>query len=266
MNERTPFNARPIVDSHVLIVGGTAGVGLATAIEFAVAGAPAIALMGRSAERGQQACAAVRAKAPDVKVCHIAADAGDLAQAVQGAEAARRELGGRIDVLVNSTVGPFVPRLLHETPIEDIAPMLLGQLLAPLLLSRIVLPWMREQRGGLIVNIASDAGKLATPGETVIGAGMAGIVMFSRALAMEAKRDGVRVNVLTPSLIEGTLTYDRVTKDGFSAKLFEKAAKMALLGVTQPEDLAHLIVFLSRPEAARITGQAISPNGGISAA
>ena len=95
---------------------------------------------------------------------------------------------------------------------------------------------------------------------------MAGIVMFTRTLAMEAKRDSVRVNVITPSLIEGTLTYDRVMRDGFSAKLFEKAARMAHLGLSQPEDLAHLIVFLSSPEACRITGQAISPNGGISAA
>ncbi len=265
MTERPPFTVQPISRSRVLIAGGTAGVGLATAIEFALAGAPAIALIGRNAERGRQACAAVRQHAPGVAVSHIACDAGNAVAAQEGAQEARRLLGG-IDVLVNSTVGPFVPRLLHETPLEDIGPMLLGQLMAPLLMSRLVLPWMREQRGGLIVNIASDAGKVATPGETVIGAGMAGIVMFTRALAMEAKRDGVRVNVLTPSLIEGTLTYDRVTHDGFSAKLFEKAAKMAHLGITQPDDLAHLILFLARPEAARITGQAISPNGGISAA
>ena len=257
--------ARTLAESFVLIVGGTAGVGLATAIAFARAGSPGIALVGRNAERGQQACATVGLRVPDAKVSYIAGDANDGAQAIRVAEEARRQLG-RIDVLINSTVGPFAPRLLHDTPPEDIAPMLLGQMLAPLEMSRIVLPWMREQRGGLIVNIASDAGKVATPGESVIGAAMAGIVMFSRTLAMEAKRDGVRVNALTPSLIEGTLTYDRVTRDGFSAKLFEKAARMAHLGVTQPEDLAHLIVFLASPEASRITGQTISPNGGISAA
>ncbi len=265
MTETNRPSARAISESAVLIVGGTAGVGLATAIEFALAGAPGIALVGRNAERGQQACAAVRLRAPDAKVSYIAADANDPAQAIRAAEEAKRELG-RIDVLVNSTVAALVPRLLHDTPPEDIAPMLLGQMLAPLLMSRIVLPWMREQRGGLIVNIASDAGKLATPGESVIGAAMAGIIMFSRTLAMEAKRDGIRVNTITPSLIEGTLTYDRVTRDGFSAKLFEKAARMASLGLTQPEDLAYLILFLAGPEAARITGQTISPNGGISAA
>ena len=256
---------RELGDSHVLIVGGTSGVGLATAIQFALAGSPRIALIARNAERGRLACAAIVERVAGACVDFIGADANDEAQATRAVDDVLQRFG-RIDVLVNSTVASIVPRLLHLTPVEDILPMIVGQLLAPLLMTRLVLPSMREQRRGVIVNIASDAGKVATPGESVIGAAMAGIVMFTRALAMEAKRDGVRVNALTPSLIEGTLTYDRVTRDGFSAKLFEKAAAMAALGLTQPEDLAHLVVFLSRPEAARITGQAISPNGGISAA
>ena len=61
----------------------------------------------------------------------------------------------------------------------------------------------------MIVNVASDAAKSATPGETSSARGMAAIVMFSRALAMEAKRDGIRVNALTPSLIAGTTTGER---------------------------------------------------------
>jgi NAD(P)-dependent dehydrogenase (short-subunit alcohol dehydrogenase family) len=116
------------------------------------------------------------------------------------------------------------------------------------------------------VNIASDAGKLATPGESIIGAAMAAIVMFSRTLAIEAKRDGIRVNVLTPSLIAGTATTERILAEGFSQKLFRKAEKLAHLGVVQPEDLAALVVFLASPGGAKITGQAISVNGGISAA
>jgi 2-hydroxycyclohexanecarboxyl-CoA dehydrogenase len=56
-----------------------------------------------------------------------------------------------------------------------------------------------------------------------------------------------------------------VLRDGFSRKLFEKAAAQAHLGVAEPEDLASLIVFLGGPGAARLTGQAISVNGGISA-
>jgi NAD(P)-dependent dehydrogenase (short-subunit alcohol dehydrogenase family) len=133
-------------------------------------------------------------------------------------------------------------------------------------MSRAVLPIMRALRGGVILNVASDAGKLATPGETVIGAAMAGIIMFSRALAIEGKRDGVRVNALTPSLIDGTPNTERILKDAFTFKLFDKARQAAKLGVPVADDLAELIVFLASPQAARITGQAISVNGGISAA
>jgi NAD(P)-dependent dehydrogenase (short-subunit alcohol dehydrogenase family) len=74
------------------------------------------------------------------------------------------------------------------------------------------------------------------------------------------------VNVLTPSIIVGTPTGDRSLEGGFSAKLFGKAIKMAHLGVTEADDLSGLIVFLASPEASRLTGQAISVNGGISAA
>jgi NAD(P)-dependent dehydrogenase (short-subunit alcohol dehydrogenase family) len=83
---------------------------------------------------------------------------------------------------------------------------------------------------------------------------------------MEAKRDGVRINVLTPSLIANTPGAELIFGDAFSARMFEKAAAMAHLGVAEPEDLAESILFLAGPAARRITGQALSVNGGISAA
>jgi hypothetical protein len=72
------------------------------------------------------------------------------------------------------------------------------------------------------------------------------------------------VNVLTPSLIEGTLTHARMQQDPFASKLFAKARQLANLGVAVADDLAEPIVFLASPQAARLTGQAISLKGGIS--
>ena len=258
-------SGRALEKSAVLITGGTSGVGLAAAQRFAEAGVPQIALVGRDGTRGENALAAVKKRHPDVDVAFIAADAHVPSEATRITAAARARFG-RIDVLVNSTVGPFAPALLHNTSIDDIQPILLAQIMGPLLMSRAVLPVMRGAGGGVILNISSDAGKLATPGETVIGAAMAGIIMFSRTLAIEAKRDGIRVNALTPSLIEGTLTSERMSNDAFATRLFDKARAAARLGVVVPEDMAELIVFLASPQAARITGQAISVNGGISAA
>ena len=195
----------------------------------------------------------------------VTADAGDADQVQTAITEAQRALGA-IDVLVSSVTAAYRPELLHRTVMTDIAAILLGQALQPMHLTRAVLPVMRAQGGGSIVNIASDAAKVATPGESVLGAAMAAIVMFSRVTAIEAKRDGIRVNVITPSLIADTPTAERVLRDGFSKKLFEKAASLADLGVAEPDDLASLVVFLGGPGSARLTGQAVSVNGGISAA
>jgi NAD(P)-dependent dehydrogenase (short-subunit alcohol dehydrogenase family) len=233
-------------------------------MQFAMAGVPRIALLGRDRSRGNAAIGAVAALNSATQVEFLSADVTTLEGARQAASWAGDRLG-RIDVLVNSTAISYTPELLHRTPDTDIAPLLAQQTLPPIYMTRCVLPMMRKQRSGVILNIASDAAKVPTPGETIIGAAMAAIVMFSRTLALEAKRDGIRVNVLTPSLIAGTPTAARVQKEGFSAKLFAKAASLAHLGVAEPSDLAALIVFLASPAARRITGQSISVNGGISA-
>jgi NAD(P)-dependent dehydrogenase (short-subunit alcohol dehydrogenase family) len=128
-----------------------------------------------------------------------------------------------------------------------------------------VLPGMRSRRSGVIVNVASDAAKTATPGEAVIGAAKAAMVMFTRTIAIEEKRYGIRANALTPSLVYGTASTERITADGFSGKLFARAAQQAQLGVPTADDIAALTVFLCSTAAARLTGQAISVNGGISA-
>jgi 2-hydroxycyclohexanecarboxyl-CoA dehydrogenase len=116
-----------------------------------------------------------------------------------------------------------------------------------------------------VICVASDAGKLATPGETAIGAAMAAIIMFRRGMANEAKRQGVRVNRLTPSIVRSTPLYDRLMEDPFAGRLFGKAEKLTALGVVEPEDLAVAAAFPAGPDSARIAGRTISVTGGISA-
>jgi 2-hydroxycyclohexanecarboxyl-CoA dehydrogenase len=248
-----------------LVVGGTSGVGLSAACKFAEAGVPRLAIVGRDPVRGDAAAARVRAAAPACDVRFIQGDAnraGDVQRIVDQVF----DGFGAVDIALTATVGHAAPELLKTIALDALEGILVQQAMAPILVSRAVLPAMVAARRGVILNVASDAAKLATPGETVIGAAMAAIVMFTRALAMEAKRDGIRANVLTPSLIAGTLTHQRMQQSPFASKLFEKAGKLAMLGVVEAEDLADLAVFLASPAARRITGQAISANGGISAA
>jgi 2-hydroxycyclohexanecarboxyl-CoA dehydrogenase len=264
MSTPSKHNVPSLSDSGVVITGGTAGVGLCTAQMFVARGVRRVVLLGRNEERGRNARNAVLERARDAQIHFLPCDASD-ASAVTATVEKAASLIGSIDVLVNSTVSPYTPELLFRTPIDDIATIFTQQALPPMLMSRAVLPFMQKQGGGTIINIASDAAKVPTQGETVLGAAMAAIVLFSRTLAMEGKRNGIRVNVLTPSLIEGTEAANRNLVGGFSAKLFAKVTSLAQLGLTQPEDLAELIVFLASPEAARITAQVISVNGGISA-
>ncbi|SNT11519.1 SDR family NAD(P)-dependent oxidoreductase [Rhodococcoides kyotonense] len=255
---------RTYEDSSVLIAGGTSGVGLASALAFVDAGVRRLVLLGRNEDRGLAARQKVLDRCGDAKVEFIAADACDARRVERAVDEAQRAMGS-IDVLVNSTTTSYRPELLHRTAIDDISGILTGQALPPMFLTRTVLPMMQQQGGGSIVNIASDAAKVPTPGESALGAAMAAIVMFSRVAAIEGKRNGVRVNVVTPSLIAGTPTAANVLSDGFSKSLFDKAAAQAHLGVAEPEDLASLIVYLGGPASARLTGQSISVNGGISA-
>lgn len=250
---------KPLSDTSALIVGGTAGIGFASAKKLIEGGVPRIVVAGRTRERGEQAAEALGPTAT-----YIQCDAADPAQSVALIDKASADMGG-IDLLLSCGGGDPMPSLLHKIAPKDLIPTING-IQAPILNpAHAVLPVMTEQGGGTVLCIASDAGKLATPGESAIGAAMASIIMFCRTMAVEAKRHGIRVNCLTPSIVSGTPLYDKLMDHDFASKLFGKAEKMAALGIVTPEDIAEMVVFLASPASAKTTGQAISITGGISA-
>lgn len=257
------ITAKPFERCSALLTGATFGIGLATAMQLAARGVPRIAVNGRNAERGAAAVEAIRKVAPaaDVRFCPADVTSADaVRQMVDGVAAGFDGL----DLVMNCAGGNHPPALFHSSDPAGFPDVVASSLYGILHTCHAALPHLRRAGGGAIVNTASDAARVPTPGEALIGGMMAGIVMFSRTLAAEAARDGIRVNVLTPSLVEGTRTYDMVMADPFAARLFSKAIPRARLGLAQPEDQAALAVFLMSPEAARMTGQAISVNGGIS--
>eukprot|EP00966_Prymnesium_polylepis_P147546 3408596-Prymnesium_polylepis.1 len=268
MNSQRPSANREMTAlsaCSALLCGGSAGIGLSTAKALLSKGVPRIMLCGRTKERGDAAVRALKQLSPSADVRFVAQDITTPAGAKASVDAALSAFS-RVDVLVNTGGGTGMPELCHKMPIETFTDGMDGLMRGVLLPCRAVLPHMMEQQGGVIINVASDAGKTATPGETVIGAGMAGIMMFSRALANEAKRSGVRVNCLTPSIVRGTPLYDELMAHPFASKLFVKAEKMATLGVVEADELGELAAFLASPAAAKLSGQCISMNGGISMA
>jgi 2-hydroxycyclohexanecarboxyl-CoA dehydrogenase len=262
VSTRPSVSPRPLAESHVVVSGGTSGVGFAAATEFVRAGARRVVLVGRDLERGDRSRAAVAAAGSEV--LFVAGDAGDARDSTRIAAEAADFLGGRIDTFV-SAVAPrgHLGPLRRQDP-DELERVLVGLVLPVMQMNRAVLPHM-QQAGGTIVNVASDAGKVPTPGESVAGGAMAAIAMFSRTLALEAKRHGIRVHTVSPSLIAGTPTADRLLAEEFGAKIFERILDKAQLGVPDARDVAATILWLASPDAAKVTGQVISVNGGISA-
>ena len=259
-------DAAPFADQVVLLTAATSGIGLAAAQQFAAGGARAVFINGRNAQAGERAAARVRAlAAPQADVRFLPGDLTDPAAAESVCRAAL-QAQGRIDVFVHACGAEVSPRPFVQIDPAHYRALIDGHFTSLLHCMRVVAPAMTERNAGSIVVIASDAGKLATPGESIIGAMKAASLMFVRTLALELGRHRVRVNCVTPSLVLDTQAHDRVMASDFSRKIFEKATRRARLGLPSPADVARMAVFLAGPQAAYVTGQAVSVNGGISAA
>ena len=249
--------------SNAVITGGSGGIGMETAVLFAEQGIRKVIINGRDVERAERAQAEILRRVPGAPIDFVTGDVSSAA----GADDVFRKVAALIDgplaVLVNCGGGDFAPELFQQIPAEQLDGIVRHWLFSRMHCCRAALPLM--SRGSAIINVASDAAKVPTPGETAIGAAMAGIAMFSRTLALEVKRQGIRVNVVTPSIVQGARLQARIAAGGFGAKLFDKASAAAHLGVATERDVAEMIGFLASDRAARVTGQVISINGGISA-
>lgn len=248
-----------------LLTASTSGIGAETARRMAQAGAQAVIINGRNPDTGRAVEERLRAQFPGTQFKFIAADLDDI-EAVRRLVAEAKAAFDRIDILVHAGGAQIKPDLFINTDAATFQPMMNGHFMSLLNVCHCVVPIMKAQGGGAIVAVASDAGKIATPGETLIGAAKAAAIMFIRCLALEVSRFGIRANVMTPSIVRETKSYARVMSGELSRKVFEKAESRARLGVPTPSDVAPMIVFLASPLASKITGQAISVNGGISAA
>ncbi|UPK29959.1 SDR family NAD(P)-dependent oxidoreductase [Bradyrhizobium sp. 195] len=246
-----------------LVTASTSGIGRETARLLAESGAEIVALNGRNAEVGAQVRDELAVRFPRTEFLFLQADLNVPEQQEAMFDEIERRIG-RIDILVHCGGAQVRPEFFTRIDPATYREQIDGHFTSFVTCCRRAIPMMAS--GGSIVAIASDAGKIATPAESIIGAMKAAVIMFVRTLALEVSRQGIRVNVLTPSLVANTKSYDRIMSGEASRKIFEKASAKAKLGVPVPEDVAPMAVFLSSPFGSKITGQAISVNGGISAA
>lgn len=247
----------------VLITGGSGGIGFAVAQHMAREGA-AVAITGRSAETGEAAAATLRELSP--QCFFLQGDSGDAAScAGVAAETARRL--GRIDVLVSSGAqNPIGPMPFADMTPQQIESGFRVRVMGRILPVHAVHAHMRASGGGSVVMIGTDAARHPTPGESVIGAAGAAVMLMSKALAREFGRDNIRVNCVALTITSNTTSWDRMfANENFGSKLFAKAVARFPQGrAPTAQEVAEAVTFLASDAASQITGQTLSVNGGLS--
>jgi 3-oxoacyl-[acyl-carrier protein] reductase len=237
-----------------LITGAATGIGRATALLFAQAGARVVVNhLGQAAE----AAALVRAiQALGGEAIEISADVGQAAEVqrlVDGALAAF----GAIDVLVNNA-GIIQEKAFLDTTEADWDRMLGTDLKSVFLVCRAVLPGMLARGGGAIVNIASDLGILGRERYAPYCAAKAGVIGLTRSLAREFAPQQVRINAIAP----GPVATAMVSLEHMSAEWVEKELAIPQHRLGEPEEIAASALFLASDLSRFYTGQVLGPNGG----
>jgi 2-hydroxycyclohexanecarboxyl-CoA dehydrogenase len=168
--------------------------------------------------------------------------------------AAVADRAGNVDILINNAGWDQPIQFVDTTP-DFWDKVIAINLRGPLNLQHAIVPMMIKAGGGKIVNIASDAGRVGSSGESVYSACKGGVIAFSKTLAREVARHNVRVNVVCPGPIETALLESFTEEGGFGQKVYEglkRAIPLKRLG--QLDDIPGAVAFLSSDDANFITG------------
>lgn len=252
----------PLENKVVLVTGGTSGIGAAAAELFAARGAK-VALTGRREARGREVVRSVEMQggaALFVPADHLKPE--DCARSVEAVVGA----WGRVDILFNNA--GVVVRGTAETTSEEVwARTLALNVTAVWRMCKLVLPFMRSQGGGAIVNNASDWGLVGGRDALAYCTSKGAVVQMTRALALDHAQDGVRVNAVCP----GDTFVTRWVEEGYfegstNEGLETLGAALPLGRVGRAEEIAEVVVFLASDAASFMTGAAVPIDGGNTAA
>ena len=238
---------------RALVTGGNRGIGRTIAERLAEAGAD-VAVFARSEESVAEAARALSERG--VRGLALTGDVGSDAD-VERAWATLMEEFGQLDILVNNAGITRDGLLLRMKP-EDWHAVLDVNLTGAFRWSRLAAKQMLRQRSGTIINISSIVGVIGNPGQTNYAASKAGLIGFSKSLAVEVAARGITVNVIAPGFIETEMTHG--LGEGAQAEFLSRIP-LGKLGTTG--DVADLAVFLASPMSDYITGQVICVDGGL---
>jgi 3-hydroxybutyrate dehydrogenase len=250
-------------DKVALVTGSTSGIGLAIARAFAAEGAKVMINGFGAAEEIEKIC-------DELGAIHDGADLSDPAAIERMIERCRDELGAP-DILVNNA------GIQHVSPVDSFPPekwnaIIAINLTAVFHTTRLALPAMKQKTWGRIINTASAHSLVASPNKSAYVAAKHGVAGFTKTVALEAAREGVTANCLSPGYVWTTLVENQIPDTMKARGLTREQVMNDVLLAAQPtkrfvtpEEVAALAFFLCRDEAGSITGANLSMDGGWTA-
>jgi 2-hydroxycyclohexanecarboxyl-CoA dehydrogenase len=236
-----------------VVTGGASGIGRATALTLAEAGAR-VFIGDINDKQGPEVAAEVVKRGHKAEFVRLDVT-DDAAVKTFAAEVLRR--AGRIDILVNAAGWDLTQPFMDNTP-DYWNKVIALNLMGPIKLCHALLPPMIEARAGKIVNVSSDAGRVGSSGETVYAGAKGGIIGFTKSLAREMARHTINVNCICPGPTDTPLFQVQPEK---IREALTRVIPFRRIG--QPQEVADAILFFASDRANYITGQVLSVSGGL---
>jgi NAD(P)-dependent dehydrogenase (short-subunit alcohol dehydrogenase family) len=252
-----------LTGQHVLVTGGSRGIGLACAAEFLREGAR-VSIAGRNPEHLETAQAQLR-EATGATVATHSADLSDAQAALALVDAAERE-GGPVHILVNSAGAARLTPFAELTPAAWQAAMQ-AKFFSYINVTDPLIKRMGARGHGAVVNVVGMGGKVATIHHLAGGSANAALMLSTAGLAAAYAPQGVRVNAVNPALTlteraTAAISADARQRNVPEEEAMRQAQSRAPLGrLATPQDIADVVVFLASPRAAYVTGVVMSMDG-----
>lgn len=231
-----------------IVTGGTRGIGAEISQVLKNAGYHVAAVFNSNSEAAQQFQAQTHIETFKV-------DVSNEESVNKGVQSIVQKLGP-VDILINNA-GITRDGMFHKMSLQDWQQVLETNLSSCFLMTKAVIESMRERQFGRIVNISSINGQKGQLGQTNYAAAKAGIIGFTKALALENARKGITVNAIAPGYIETDMV------KAIAPEVLEKIVAHIPVGrLGQPSEIAEAVKFLISDQAGFITGSTLSINGG----
>src|SRR3989338_2924499 len=245
-----------LANKVAIVTGAASGIGKATAQTMAREGAH-VFLADINDEAGVKVAEEIRKAGHQADFIHLYVTSSDSINAFKQQVTAKKP---QVDILANVAGWGKIQPFVENTP-DFWERVLAVNLTGPVRLTQKLLPRMMEARAGKIVNIASDAGRVGSLGETMYSAAKGGMIAFTKSLAREAARGGVNVNCVCPGPTDTPLM--QAVPEKFR-EAFVKAIPFRRIG--KPQEVADAILFFASARSDYVTGQVLSVSGGLTLA